>query len=108
VPHGVTNALLLPHGLEFNLPAASGNFDHLASVLPVHELIEGDPETHPLLAAVRALAQTIGAPSSLREVGVDADDIPTMAAQAASSAHLAVNPRAVTEEDLIHLYQAAY
>jgi alcohol dehydrogenase len=108
IPHGVANAILLPPGLEFNQPAAAGNFARLESVLPTSELAEGEAGTLSLVAAVRALGQLVGAPQSLSEVGVRAQDIPAMAAEAALSAHLAVNPRETTETDLIHLYQAAY
>lgn len=109
VPHGVANAILLPHGLAHNLRAASHLMGNLSDALLVKsegKEVHVSPEQ--VVEAVKELARRIGAPSRMRDVGVDREALHRMATQAAQSAHLAVNPRAVQPEDLIAIYEAAW
>ena len=109
VPHGAANAVLLPHGMEFNLPAASHLYANLVPALIVNasnKHREGDPKD--AVAAVRALAAEIRAPQRMREVGVPRAALPEMTEEAARSAHLAVNPRPAEKADLLAIYEAAY
>lgn len=109
VPHGVANAILLPHGLAHNLPAAGHLMRNLSEALLVKspgKEVQVSPEQ--VVEAVTELARRIGAPSRMREVGVDRTALQRMARQAAQSAHLAVNPRSVEPEDLIAIYEAAW
>jgi len=109
VPHGVANAILLPHGMEFNLPAAGELYRNLVPALIVKALskqAESAPED--AVAAVRTLAAEIGAPRRMSEVGVPREALPGMAEEASRSAHLAVNPRPAEKADLLAIYEAAY
>ncbi len=109
VPHGVANALLLPHGLAYNLPAARealGNLGRLFSVQSSDRDNLGRPER--AVEGVVELARRVGAPARMREVGVPREAIPQMAEDALGSAHLAVNPRAAERADLVALYEAAW
>ncbi len=109
VPHGVANAILLPHGLAHNLPAAThlmGNLSEALLVKSKGKQAHVSPEQ--VVTAVTELARRIGAPSRMRDVGVDRAALRRMAAHAAQSAHLAVNPRSVKPEDLIAIYEAAW
>jgi alcohol dehydrogenase class IV len=109
VPHGVANAILLPHGMAYNLPAAGDLLGNLARALSVKSG-EGERSIAPEEAvnAVVELARRIGAPYCMREVGVDRTAIPRMAEDASGSPHLAVNPRAADKADLIAIYEAAW
>ena len=109
VPHGVANAILLPHGMAFNLSAAPDDFRNLAGSLTV----QSSDTTRKLgpddaVSAVQELARRIGAPACMRDVGVDPAAIGRMAEDAARSAHLAVNPRPVAPGDLLAVYEAAW
>jgi alcohol dehydrogenase class IV len=109
VPHGVANAILLPHGMAFNLPAAAEECGNLARAMYV-KLSREDADISPqqAIAAVEDLAQRIGAPARMRDVGVDRAAIPRMAEDAARSPHLAVNPRQVQPGDLVGIYEKAW
>ncbi len=108
VPHGVANAILLPHGMRFNLPAVPELFAEIAELLGAD--VQGLPAAEAAAKApevVEALAAQVGAPSTMSEVGVQADAIERMADDAMTSAHVQVNPRAMTREDVIAVYRAA-
>jgi alcohol dehydrogenase class IV len=109
VPHGMANAILLPYGMAYNLPAAREDMGNLGRALAVQSSGE-DQEITPeqAVTAVRELAQRIGAPARMREVGVDRAAIPRMAQDAARSPHLGVNPREVQEGDLVAIYEEAW
>jgi alcohol dehydrogenase class IV len=108
VPHGVANAILLPHGMRFNVEADLQGFADIAAYLGV-PIEEGKVPESAVAApeAVAALAAQVGAPSRMSEVGVEADAIERMADDAMQSAHVHVNPREVTREDVVAIYQAA-
>jgi len=108
VPHGVANAILLPHGMRFNCEADPEGFAGIAAYLGVNvedmtteEAAEAAPEV------VSAMANDIGAPTTMSEMGVETDAIERMADDAMSSAHVHVNPREMSREDVIAVYEAA-
>jgi alcohol dehydrogenase class IV len=56
-----------------------------------------------------ALSRTLGLPPRLRDVGIGAEHLPTMARDAMKQTRLLVNnPRAVTETDALAIYQSAW
>lgn len=107
VPHGVANAILLPYGMAYNLPAAPEAYANLAAALGVKVSGTEADLGEEAVQAVRDLAREIGAPQRMREVGVERSAIPRMAEEAIKSAHLAVNPRPVELSDLIAVYEEA-
>lgn len=99
VPHGVANALLLPHVMRFNAASCTARYAQLAEALH-------DPDA---VAAVECLTRELGTNRKLREFGVTAADLPVMAASAmAVQRLLRNNPRQVTEADALALYEAAW
>ncbi|MDP3046829.1 MAG: iron-containing alcohol dehydrogenase, partial [Chloroflexota bacterium] len=108
VPHGVANAILLPHVLEFNLTFAEARLARLAEAMGVRtDSLSRQEAAVAAVAAVRQLAADVGIPASLRLVGVTEDAIPQMAADAMTSGNVAVNPRPTTLEDVTRLYWQA-
>lgn len=105
VPHGLANAILLPYGMRYNAPHASQVYAAVAQALGV----QGAPDELPMAAAerVRQLAQAVGAPLSMAEVGVQEEAIADMAAEAIKSAHIKVNPRPLELDDLVAVYRQA-
>lgn len=109
LPHGVTNALMFKHVMQFNLPVAAQHYAELA-----REILPGSFASD--LAAAEALIQhfdqlmrDIKLPLSLQEVGVPAADLAQLAQDAMAQQRLLVNnPREVTLQDALNLYQAAY
>lgn len=107
VAHGVANAVLLPAGLEFCLPAVPERLRDIAAALgediaglATHEAGERG------IAAIRRLLTAAGLPGSLRAAGVDPAtmDLMALADDAMKSRNIAMNPRPVATADLIALY----
>jgi alcohol dehydrogenase len=108
VPHGVANAILLPHVLDFNLTFAEARLARLAQALGVRtDALSHQEAALAAVAAVRRLAAGVGIPASLRLVGVKEESIPQMAADAMTSGNVAINPRPTTLEDITRLYEKA-
>jgi len=109
IPHGIANAILLPHGMEFNLIGNPGKFADIACAMG--EFVDGLTVMEAAMVAVdavRELAADIGAPQTLESVGAKKDAIPKMAEDGMKSGHLAVNPRQVSIEDVVKIFEAAY
>ncbi|WP_369130398.1 maleylacetate reductase [Modestobacter roseus] len=97
LPHGPTHAVVLPHALAYNGPAAAEAVRALGGALggvddPARELWE--------------LAGRLGAPRSLAELGMAADDVPRIAELAVSGG--GANPRPVTRDGVERLLRAAW
>jgi len=108
VPHGVANAILLPHGMRFNCEADSEGFAAIASALGVEvEEMSTEEAASAAPEVVSALAAAVGASTRMSEVGVKADAIERMADDAMQSAHVHVNPREMSREDVVAVYEAA-
>ncbi|GGF64667.1 alcohol dehydrogenase [Azorhizobium oxalatiphilum] len=110
LPHGLTNALVLPHVLRFNLPAAAEAYAALAPcVFP--DLKAGSPQTVAELFVERlaALSLDLGLPRTLREVNVPQHHLPQLAADAMKQTRLLVNnPRPLKQADALAIYEAAW
>jgi maleylacetate reductase len=96
LPHAETHAVVLPHAAAFNAVAAG---DLLAPVTAA--LGGGSPGS-----ALHGLARRIGAPSSLRELGLAAGDIDRAAALAVETPYW--NPRPAGRDDVRALLAAAW
>ncbi|MBM3236704.1 iron-containing alcohol dehydrogenase [Candidatus Poribacteria bacterium] len=108
VPHGVANTILLPYGLEFNLIAAPQKYVDIANAMGEItiglSLMDAAEKT---IESVKKLASDIGAPKNLKSLGVEADMIPQMAADAMKSSHIPANPRKISQIDVEGLYRRA-
>ena len=107
-PHGLLNAVLLPHVITFNAEASPRRFVPLAAACGIRT--EGVPaaEVALLLAdAVRKLADELGVPKGLAELGVTDDMVPQLARTTLKDACLATNPRAASAGDIEALFRAA-
>ncbi|MBO8168214.1 MAG: iron-containing alcohol dehydrogenase [Thermoanaerobacteraceae bacterium] len=108
LPHGVCNAILLPHVERFNLIANPKRFADIAEAMG--ENIEGlsvREAAEVALEAIEQLSRDIGIPSGLKELGVKEEDLETMAKNAMKDACMLTNPRKATLEDVINIYKAA-
>ena len=102
LPHGLSNALLLPYVMAFNLPAAPERYAGVARALGCDTAEQG-------VDKIRELIRQCGLPATLKEVGVPYEAIGTMAADAMKITRLLKNnPRPVTLEDAITIYKSAY
>lgn len=110
VPHGHANALMLAPVLRFNAAAAQSAYAELARlILPGPSFADDQAATTAFVEAMAELVAEMPFAQTLRAVGVGADDLPMLARDAMNVQRLLINnPRAVTEEDALALYQAVY
>ena len=109
LPHGLSNALLLPYVMEFNIPAATERYADVAVALGCTR--ERDTMVTALkgVEKVRTLIRECGIPATLKEVGIPLDAVPEMAVAAMKITRLLNNnPRPVGLNDAIAIYKAAY
>ena len=102
LPHGLSNALLLPYVMEFNLPAARERYTGVAHALGCTTAEQG-------IEKVRSLIRECGLPATLKAVGVPYDAIETLAIDAMKVTRLLKNnPRPVSQQDAITIFKSAY
>ncbi|MEO6435262.1 MAG: iron-containing alcohol dehydrogenase [Tepidisphaeraceae bacterium] len=110
IAHGVSNAVLLPHVLEFNLPAAPQRYANVAVAMGALR-VPGDDMATALrgLERIRQLSRQCGIPASLAELGVSRDSIDRMARAGMTVTRLLDrNLRKMTLEDAIEIYTRAF
>ena len=108
LPHGVCNAILLPHVCEFNLIACPQRYAKIAELMGVN--ISGLTVTDAAFAAItaiRELSESIGIPSGLTVLGVKEADHGVMAKNAQNDACMLTNPRKANEAQVIEIFKAA-
>jgi alcohol dehydrogenase class IV len=108
VPHGLSNALVLPHVLRFNLPAACTLYAELADVVEPGATGSDEARAIALIAALQHIADRTGIPTTLREVGIKEEDLDRLAEDAMLQTRLlGNNPREVNRDDARAIYAAA-
>lgn len=109
VPHGLSNALMLPHVLRFNMTSASPLYAELAAILEVSGTVHGIPgRTADLVETLERLIAATGLPQTLRDVGVARADLDGLAAGAMLQERLLRNnPRPISRDDAYLMYEAA-
>jgi alcohol dehydrogenase len=106
--HGVANAMLLPYVMEFNMDACPEKFADIARALGVDTTGSSVEEaTKMAVAKVHEISRAVGIPP-LRESAFRVEDVDKLAEQAINDACTGANPKAVTKEDIIEIYMAAY
>ena len=108
-PHGVANALLLPHVLKFNGVVCPELYRNMGRAFGLDMSETTDEEAiDKVVEAVKELSIKLNIPQTLREIGIPHDMISTLANQAINDACTPGNPREVTVEDIIDIYESAY
>ncbi|AVR94610.1 iron-containing alcohol dehydrogenase [Pseudoduganella armeniaca] len=109
VPHGLSNALVLPHVLRFNMPAAMTAYAELADVVVPGTSGSIEARAMELIAAMERFARNTGIERTLREVGVMESDLDRLADEAMLQTRLlGNNPRELMRADAWAIYRAAY
>ncbi|MBK0399145.1 iron-containing alcohol dehydrogenase [Limibaculum sp. M0105] len=113
VPHGLSNAMVLPHVLDFNRGEPTGATEAMyAELAPLifPELAAHDPEMRVsgLIGNLAALGPDLGMRTQLRDVGVSHNHLPMLAEDAMKQTRLLVNnPREMTLEAALAIYERA-
>ncbi len=102
IPHGLSNSLVLPAVLRFNMPEAGQMYAALAPIL-------GGTDGESLVSALEAIIRDTELPATLSQADVPEADLPMLAEDAMLQQRLLVNnPREVSEADALEIYRAAF
>lgn len=109
MPHGVANAMLLPHVCKYNVISNPQKFADIAEFmgenidgLSVHEAAQK------AIDAMFRLSKDIGIPTSLKEKGIKEEDFEYMAEMALKDGNAFSNPRKGNEKDIVNIFKSAY
>ena len=110
IPHGKACAMLLTAVLKFNAPATGEKYREIARVMGVPDVDGMDQDTYRQAAidVIQKLADDVGIPKSLSEAGVKREDIPFLAESAFNDACTPGNPRDVSLEEIIGIYESIF
>lgn len=108
LPHGVCNAILLPHVEAFNAPVAGERLRNVAAAMGVDvSAMDSAAGAEAALAAIRKLSGDIGIPAGLAQIGMKDEDIPTLAENALLDACGFTNPRRANKQEIESIFRAA-
>jgi alcohol dehydrogenase class IV len=107
-PHGVVNGVLLPHVIRYNAVASPDRYVDLARSAGLGvDGMPGDEVADMLAAHIRSLADDVGVPRGLSELGVDESVLPRLARTTLDDACLTTNPRSATADEVEQIFRAA-
>jgi alcohol dehydrogenase len=108
LPHGVCNAMLLPHVEAVNASACAPRMADIARAMGVDTAgMDDATAAQAAVKAMRDLALMVGIPAKLSDLGVKREDIPLMAANAMKDGSGYTNPKKLTVEDVQAIFEAA-
>lgn len=109
VPHGVANALLLPHIMRFNLSTRRERFLDIAVAMGEKiERLSARDAAMKSVEAVENLLEDVSLPRKLRDVGALQSDFKMLAEWALKDITIKTNPRSANINDIIKIYENAY
>ena len=108
VPHGLSNALVLPHVLRFNMPHALDQYAELAGIVAPHAQGSVEARAAALIVAMQQIAGATGIATTLQQVGITEADLDRLADDAMKQTRLlGNNPRELNRTDARAIYAAA-
>ncbi|AKK00472.1 L-threonine dehydrogenase [Pseudomonas brassicacearum] len=109
LPHGVCNAVLLPHVQSFNATVCAARLADVGRAMGF-DAPSATPEegAQAAIAAIRSLAQDVDIPAGLRELGVRLNDVPVLASNALKDACGLTNPRAADQRQIEEIFRSAF
>lgn len=109
VPHGLSNALVLPYVLDFNMPEAKTLYGEIGGLIfPELAGKPADAQAAGMVDGFKLLGPELGMESNLAQVGVNHNNLPLLAEDAMKQTRLLVNnPREMTYDAALSIYQQA-
>ena len=108
IPHGVANAILLPHVMKFNMISNLEKFKDIAIFLGEKlDNLNSIESANKAVESVIKLSEDLNIPKNLRKIGVKEDDIDNIVKVAEKTRNASVNPRTTTIEDFKDIYRNA-
>ena len=109
LPHGVCNAILLPHVQVFNSQVAAGRLKEVAHLMGVKvEGLSDKDGAAKCIDAIKALSKQVGIPAGLEELGVKKADFPTLTKNALKDVCGFTNPIKANDADIIAILESAF
>jgi len=110
IPHGLSNALVLPYVLRFNAVTAPQPYAEIAPfAFPELAKLSGQERAAAFCDAMATLSKSCGLQQTLREMDVPEEILPKLASDAMNQTRLLVNnPRPLAEADALEIYKAAW
>jgi alcohol dehydrogenase class IV len=103
VPHGVANAIHLPHVIRFNAEGGDDIADRYRDIADIFDLDGPDA----LADHIAGVVERLGLPTRLSQVGVPEEGIPALVEGAMGDGTTLLNPREPTEDDYAELFRSA-
>jgi lactaldehyde reductase len=110
VPHGVANAIHLPHVIRFNAAGGATIAERYRDIGELFGLETGGPgveAAEALATHITGLVERLGLPTRLSQVGVPESGIPALVEGAMGDGTTLLNPRELGEDDYAELYRRA-
>ncbi|MEO9468202.1 iron-containing alcohol dehydrogenase [Parasphingorhabdus sp.] len=111
IPHGLSNALVMPHVMQFNVGASAALYAELANALDIPSTGSNSAEARAqsFIDYLEGLAVSVSAPRRLRDVGISEDAVEELAEAAMLQTRLLVNnPRELVLDDARKIYADAW
>lgn len=109
IPHGLSNAILLPSVMKFNRPANLKRYAEVAVALGCEPGKDDNETAQRGVDFIYQLADTVGIPKKLTDLGIPQTAVDGMAKAAMEVQRLLKNnPREVTEQDARDIYNSLY
>lgn len=109
LPHGVCNAVLLPHVQQFNSRVAAARLRDCAAAMGVDvSTMSAQQGATACIAAIRQLARSVNIPAGLRDLNVKEQDFAVLATNALKDACGLTNPVQASHEEIMGIYRAAF
>ena len=108
-PHGLANAILLPHVMRFNGKVCPDLFKNMGRAIGLNmDNLTDEENVEKVVEAIESLSRRLRIPQTLSEIGIKKEMIPTLASQAINDICTSGNPRDVTVDDIIDIYLEAF
>ncbi|MBR0488858.1 MAG: iron-containing alcohol dehydrogenase [Prevotella sp.] len=109
IPHGLSNAILLPSVMKFNSPANLKKYAEVAVAMGAPVGKNDDETAQNGVDFIYQLSEAVGIPAKLTDIGIPQEAVPHLAKAAMEVQRLLKNnPREVTEQDAIDIYNSLY
>ena len=108
LPHGLCNAMLLEHVIDFNYSEATDRFKVVAQTMGIDTRGLSTPQIKQrLMQHVISLKADVGLTQKLAAQGVSVSDIPTLSSKALKDPCIVTNPRKSNQRDVEAVYEEA-
>ncbi len=108
LPHGVCNAVLLPHVQRYNAQVCPERLRDIASSMGVDvSTMSAEQGANAAIAAIEKLASQVGIPAGLEELGAKTSDIAMLADNALKDVCGLTNPKQASHEEICQIFHAA-